>query len=229
MRKGAYQAKIETAKILSTMHLSCSDIAKATGLAVCMVFIISTHIEFLPLVDRRGGFSYNRDMEKQNTQKQCPCGSGKLFADCCGPVIAGKTAAKTAESLMRARYSAYVMHDIDFIVSSCAHEKGENNIDTEETRRWSEESEWLGLKIINTEKGGENDTQGIVEFSAAYSRKGLKDVHKEKAEFVKENGRWLYKTGTITPVTIVREGKKPGRNESCPCGSGKKYKHCCGR
>ena len=33
MRKGAYQAKIETAKILSTMHLSCSDIAKATGLA----------------------------------------------------------------------------------------------------------------------------------------------------------------------------------------------------
>ena len=183
----------------------------------------------LPLVDRRGGFSYNRDMEKQNTQKQCPCGSGKLFADCCGPVIAGKTAAKTAESLMRARYSAYVTHDIDFIVSSCAHEKGENNIDTEETRRWSEESEWLGLKIINTEKGGENDTQGIVEFSAAYSRKGLKDVHKEKAEFVKENGRWLYKTGTITPVTIVREGKKPGRNESCPCGSGKKYKHCCGR
>lgn len=176
-----------------------------------------------------GDFRIIETMEKQNSQKQCPCGSGKLFADCCGPVIAGKAAAKTAESLMRARYSAYVMHDIDFIVSSCAHEKGENNIDTEETRRWSEESEWLGLKIINTEKGGENDTQGIVEFSAAYSRKGLKDVHKEKAEFVKENGRWLYKTGTITPVTIVREGKKPGRNESCPCGSGKKYKHCCGR
>lgn len=28
--------------------------------------------------------------------------------------------------------------------------------------------------------------------------------------------------------TVVKE-KKPGRNEPCPCGSGKKYKHCCGR
>ena len=28
--------------------------------------------------------------------------------------------------------------------------------------------------------------------------------------------------------TVVKE-KKIGRNEPCPCGSGKKYKHCCGR
>ena len=27
----------------------------------------------------------------------------------------------------------------------------------------------------------------------------------------------------------VRKGKKIGRNDPCPCGSGKKYKHCCGR
>ncbi|MCX5887130.1 MAG: SEC-C metal-binding domain-containing protein [Proteobacteria bacterium] len=31
------------------------------------------------------------------------------------------------------------------------------------------------------------------------------------------------------PQTVVREGKKVGRNEPCPCGSGKKYKKCCGR
>ncbi len=30
------------------------------------------------------------------------------------------------------------------------------------------------------------------------------------------------------PVT-VRAASKPGRNDLCPCGSGKKYKHCCGR
>ena len=29
--------------------------------------------------------------------------------------------------------------------------------------------------------------------------------------------------------TIRREGKKIGRNDPCPCGSGKKYKQCCGR
>jgi len=31
------------------------------------------------------------------------------------------------------------------------------------------------------------------------------------------------------PETMKREGKKVGRNDPCPCGSGKKYKKCCGR
>ena len=30
------------------------------------------------------------------------------------------------------------------------------------------------------------------------------------------------------PQTIVRKGEKVGRNDPCPCGSGKKYKKCCG-
>ena len=34
--------------------------------------------------------------------------------------------------------------------------------------------------------------------------------------------------GTVKNRTI-RKGKKPGRNDPCPCGSGKKYKNCCGR
>ena len=29
--------------------------------------------------------------------------------------------------------------------------------------------------------------------------------------------------------TFVRDGRKVGRNEPCPCGSGKKYKQCCGK
>ena len=31
------------------------------------------------------------------------------------------------------------------------------------------------------------------------------------------------------PRQVGVAGKKIGRNEPCPCGSGKKYKHCCGR
>jgi preprotein translocase subunit SecA len=35
--------------------------------------------------------------------------------------------------------------------------------------------------------------------------------------------------GPVEPVAqFVRETKKVGRNEPCPCGSGKKYKHCHG-
>ena len=35
--------------------------------------------------------------------------------------------------------------------------------------------------------------------------------------------------GTDTANKTVRKGKKVGRNDPCPCGSGKKYKKCCGR
>jgi SEC-C motif-containing protein len=58
---------------------------------------------------------------------------------------------------------------------------------------------------------------------------GLKDRHREWASFKKINGDWLYESGAIVPTTIVREEPKVGRNDPCPCGSGKKYKHCCGK
>ncbi len=159
----------------------------------------------------------------------CPCGSKKEYKECCEPVIKGKNPAKTAEALMRARYSSYAKHEIDFIVASCLNNDKDSEIDHEETRKWSEKSDWLGLSILRTEKGQENDTTGIVEFTATYSQKGLKEVHKEKANFEKKDGQWYYTYGTITPTTVVREGTKVGRNDPCPCASGKKYKQCCGR
>ena len=33
----------------------------------------------------------------------------------------------------------------------------------------------------------------------------------------------------VVQETVRREGPKVGRNDPCPCGSGKKYKHCCGK
>ncbi|MDD4647041.1 MAG: SEC-C metal-binding domain-containing protein, partial [Sphaerochaeta sp.] len=35
--------------------------------------------------------------------------------------------------------------------------------------------------------------------------------------------------GDTAPVTVRRQTPKVGRNDPCPCGSGKKYKHCCGK
>ena len=164
-----------------------------------------------------------------NPNKICPCGSGKSYGECCEPIIKGTKLASTAEELMRARYSAYEKHEIDFIIESCHREEGVNEIDREATRSWSEESTWQGLKIIRTEKGGTSDTEGVVEFEAVYVRKGLKDVHHETAAFKKIDGKWLYSSGNLKTTTVVREGRKIGRNEPCPCGSGKKYKACCGR
>lgn len=163
------------------------------------------------------------------TNTTCPCGSGRDYGDCCEPIIKGTGLANTAEELMRARYTAYVKQEIDFIVDSCEATDGERDIDLKATRSWSEDSTWYGLKILRTEKGTPEDTEGLVEFQATYSRKGLKDVHHETGLFKKIDGKWLYSAGSLKTTTVVREGRKVGRNEPCPCGSGKKYKACCGR
>jgi SEC-C motif-containing protein len=172
-------------------------------------------------------------MKDEQSAESCPCGSGKKYSECCLPVIRGSAGAKTAESLMRARYSAYAKHEVQFIIDSCEKYEGDpkkgNDIDYEATRAWSEESTWQGLKILHVEKGAETDSEGTVEFEAMYTRKGLRDIHHETAQFKKTGGAWLYSSGKIKAMTVVREGKKTGRNEPCPCGSGKKYKQCCGR
>lgn len=160
--------------------------------------------------------------------KNCPCGSGKLYSACCQPFITGIAKAPTAEALMRSRYTAYVEHAVDYIIGTCIH-RGKDDIDRKSTSDWSEQSTWLGLNIISVENGGANDTKGTVEFEASYERDGLKEVHHEVAKFIKDKGEWLYEEGRVTPKTVVRSSPKVGRNEPCPCGSGKKYKLCCGR
>jgi SEC-C motif-containing protein len=164
--------------------------------------------------------------------KKCPCGSGKSYSSCCEQYIKGRAKAPTAEALMRSRYSAYVEHEIDYIINTCVH-RGRDDIDPTSTREWSEQSKWLGLKIISVEKGTAADSEGVVEFEASYERDGEKEVHHETAKFKKENGpagtEWLYTEGKVASNTVTRSSPKIGRNDPCPCGSGKKYKMCCGR
>ncbi len=160
--------------------------------------------------------------------EKCPCGSGLAYAVCCEPFIKGAKDAPTAEALMRARYSAYAKGEIAFIEQT--HERDERDaVSIEETRRWSEESTWLGLKIVRTEKGGPSDDTGVVDFVATYSSHGLKEEYHEIGEFKKVAGTWYYDKGRVVPTQIIRDGAKVGRNDPCPCGSGKKYKLCHGK
>ena len=164
-----------------------------------------------------------------NSMDSCPCGSGRSYAECCAPYITGARLPPTAEALMRSRYSAYVKHAINYILETYIKDN-ETSIDPKQTKEWSEESNWLGLKILSVEKGAVSDTEGGVEFEAIYEQAGHKEVHHENARFKNQDGKWLYDQGKIVPAeTVVRSSPKIGRNAPCPCGSGKKYKHCHGR
>lgn len=156
----------------------------------------------------------------------CPCGNKKTYENCCEPIISGKVSAPTAETLMRARYTSYVKGEIDFIINSHVPE-GRENLSREETKNWAEESVWESLEILGSKNGGVDDKKGSVEFRANYTQGGLKNEHHEISEFEKIDGKWFYKDGNVVPSTVVRDQPKVGRNDPCPCGSGKKYKKCC--
>ena len=66
----------------------------------------------------------------------------------------------------------------------------------------------------------------MVEFRALYrSIAGMGVLH-ERSSFLCENGCWSYVDGELIEAGALQSGKT-GRNEPCPCGSGKKYKKCC--
>jgi len=160
----------------------------------------------------------------------CPCESGTPYESCCQPLIEGRQSAPTAEALMRARYTAYARCEIPFLRASLTEEQGAD-FSEEETRRWAESSEWQGLEIVRKEAGTTDDEMGEVEFVARFREKNGDEehVHHERALFAKVAGEWLYAGFVPTKgQTVRRETPKIGRNDPCPCGSGKKYKKCCG-
>ena len=164
-----------------------------------------------------------------STDSNCPCSSGRPFADCCEPILADSSKAETAEALMRARYSAYATGQVEFIQASNAPE-GRAQVDLESSRQWSQQAEWTGLEVVATEGGGADDQVGEVEFKAHYAIQGRELTHHELATFRKgDAGEWMFVDGEeMAQEPFRREKPKVGPNEKCPCGSGKKYKKCHG-
>lgn len=160
-------------------------------------------------------------------ESTCPCGSSKKYRACCLPIIKGEELAKTAEQLMRARYSAFALGEVDFILKS-HHSRTRHEVKRDEIEQWSKNSEWLGLRIVKTESGALHDQTGNVIFNAQYKTDGKLNDHWENALFEKENNAWHFLDAKpVKTEPIVNTKSKAGRNDPCPCGSGKKFKKCC--
>lgn len=158
----------------------------------------------------------------------CSCDTGKPFSECCEPVLKGAKKPASAVDLMRARYTAYVRHEIDFIMDSLSPAR-KKDTDRKATEEWSRDTSWEGLRIVSTVKGGPGDDTGEVEFIAKYRDKEEAKEHHELASFLKLNGSWHFEDGRVPPQKPIKsEGPRIGRNDPCTCGSGKKFKKCHG-
>ena len=95
----------------------------------------------------------------------CPCGSGQSYSACCQPFITGTAIAPTPEALMRSRYSAFTVVDIDYLHDTLAPE-ARHDFNRADVEKWAKESQWQGLEIHATTGGGAEDTEGTVDFTA---------------------------------------------------------------
>jgi SEC-C motif-containing protein len=139
----------------------------------------------------------------------------------------------TAEDLLKARYEAFTRgkpEDVDFILKS-HHSRTVKDVKRDEIEDWALNSEWLGMEVIRKEKGEATDNDGTIVFCAKYKAKGAEKIqeHWEQSLFEKENGEWRFVDARGVHIgTYKRAEPKVGRNDACPCNSGKKFKKCCG-
>jgi SEC-C motif domain protein len=153
----------------------------------------------------------------------CLCGSELMYADCCGKYHNGTQNPATAEALMRSRFTAYALRNVDYLLSSWDKSKRPAAIDFSK-----ETAVWQKLQIINVKKGGPQDSKGIVEFKAFYCQDGGDYFLHEISRFIKTGQRWLYLDGLVKASGNTVSNTNAGKNAPCACGSGKKFKRCCG-
>ncbi|UZD66144.1 YchJ family protein [Marinobacter sp. AN1] len=143
---------------------------------------------------------------------ECPCGSGRPYRDCCRRYHQGE-AAPTPEALMRSRYSAFVLKLTNYLLTTWHPDTRPASLPLDDS------PDWKSLQVLSS---GEQGDSGQVHFRAVYRLPGGFGYLEEASDFVREDGRWLYVSGE------TREGRlEPGRNDRCPCGSGRKFKACC--
>ena len=117
--------------------------------------------------------------------RACPCGLGEDYEACCGRLHAG-TAAPTAESLMRSRYSAFAVGDAGYLLRTWHPSYRPQKLTLDPALRWTR------LSVLETRDGGLFDATGTVRFRAIYLRDGQRGVLAETSKFVRRDGLWTY-------------------------------------
>lgn len=151
------------------------------------------------------------------TELNCPCQSGKAYQDCCYPFHQFNQLPATAEQLMRSRYTAYVLQDIDYIVKTTTPSQ-QKRLNVEVLKNWAAETTWVGLNI-KKHQPNLSKIHSAVAFDAFFNSENGIQSHQENSLFVQIEKRWYF----VDPTVDL-----PAMKQACLCGSGKKFKHCCG-
>lgn len=148
--------------------------------------------------------------------RPCPCGQPD-YTQCCEPFHLNKANAQTAEQLMRSRYSAFALQQIDYLIATTATGQ-QALLDRTALESWSKQNTWQRLEVLkHIAKVDKN--HACVEFKAYYHDGQHDQIHHEISYFVQLNQRWYFLDPTLDMNITMKQ--------ACICGSGKKFKQCC--
>ncbi|ENX40803.1 MULTISPECIES: YchJ family protein [Acinetobacter] len=150
------------------------------------------------------------------SSQDCPCGHGP-YAECCQPLHLKQQSALNAEQLMRSRYSAFALQQIDYILETTALGQ-QSALDRAAIADWSKSNQWLKLELIEYQPKLDK-THALVEFKAHYHDGKQAHVHHEVSHFVLHQQHWYFLDPTLDMQITMKQ--------PCICGSGKKFKQCC--
>lgn len=137
--------------------------------------------------------SHRKQMKSTSTSNStyCPCGSDKIYIDCCGRYLDNGDVPVTAEDLMRSRYTAYTLGYESYLLATWHHSSRPASLGlvNEPIRKW------LGLTVKHHQQNAPD--QAIVEFVARYKVGGRAQRLHEISRFVQTSGQWFYVDGDI--------------------------------
>ncbi len=110
---------------------------------------------------------------------------------CCGRLHRRESEAETAEELMRSRYAAYAVGELDHVFRTWHPRTRPESIEPDPTLTWT------GLSVLDVVDGGSGDETGEVEFEATYERGGSVGRRHERSRFERRRGRWVYVDGDV--------------------------------
>lgn len=147
----------------------------------------------------------------------CPCGGGQYEA-CCQPFHEFVRLPECADKLMRSRFSAFFLKNVEYVIATTVPAQ-QALLDKSALQAWAEGMNWTHLEVMSHNKVGKRHAQ--VRFRAYFDNGQGEQIHDELSAFVKIAERWYFLDPTL-PITLTN--KQP-----CLCGSGDKFKVCCGK
>jgi SEC-C motif-containing protein len=125
----------------------------------------------------------------------CYCGVGDSFEKCCKPLHEGKLSAETAEQMMRSRFSAFCVRNLDYVKRTTDPQLF-TEIDWNANEEWMNSVDFFKLEIVRAEESGNKAT---IEFKAHFKVHEKVSVHHEISKFRKSHGEWFFRDGRTVP------------------------------